>query len=172
VEGDGIQENYAHRHQSRSFDAAADDAIDRAEATLQNVQWIEVDELGVGSPAPTTASIRPKSPSPSNSRSKRRLESGRLLEPLLFLSLEFHALHSQRCRRSVDWAKRRREGGGNRCPCDRLCPERFATAALADDVRIVHVEPFGLQAVLVVGTLPSMYFRLAGSTNTHASWCS
>ncbi|ELY76285.1 dodecin [Natrinema gari] len=30
-----------------SFDAAADDAIDRAEATLQNVQWIEVDELGV-----------------------------------------------------------------------------------------------------------------------------
>jgi len=45
--GDGIQENYAHRHQSESFDAAADDAIDRAEATLQNVQWIEVDELGV-----------------------------------------------------------------------------------------------------------------------------
>ncbi|AFO58166.1 MULTISPECIES: dodecin [unclassified Natrinema] len=32
---------------SESFDAAADDAIDRAEATLQNVQWIEVDELGV-----------------------------------------------------------------------------------------------------------------------------
>ncbi|SEQ22133.1 dodecin [Natrinema salaciae] len=30
-----------------SFDAAADDAIDRAEATLQNVHWIEVDELGV-----------------------------------------------------------------------------------------------------------------------------
>jgi len=30
-----------------SFDAAADDAIDRAEATLNNVHWIEVDELGV-----------------------------------------------------------------------------------------------------------------------------
>ena len=30
-----------------SFDAAADDAIDRAEATLQNVKWAEVDELGV-----------------------------------------------------------------------------------------------------------------------------
>ncbi|WP_254764055.1 dodecin [Natrinema marinum] len=30
-----------------SFDAAADDAIDRAEATLENVHWIEVDELGV-----------------------------------------------------------------------------------------------------------------------------
>ncbi|WP_135822747.1 dodecin [Halostella litorea] len=32
---------------SESFDAAADDAIDRAEATLNNVHWIEVDELGV-----------------------------------------------------------------------------------------------------------------------------
>jgi hypothetical protein len=32
---------------SESFDAAADDAIDRAEATLDNVKWIEVDELGV-----------------------------------------------------------------------------------------------------------------------------
>lgn len=30
-----------------SFDAAADDAIDRADKTLQNVKWIEVDELGV-----------------------------------------------------------------------------------------------------------------------------
>ncbi|QLG47747.1 dodecin [Natrinema halophilum] len=30
-----------------SFDAAADNAIDRAEATLENVHWIEVDELGV-----------------------------------------------------------------------------------------------------------------------------
>ncbi|WP_290814993.1 dodecin [Halovivax sp.] len=30
-----------------SFDAAADDAIDRAEDTLQNVYWVEVDELGV-----------------------------------------------------------------------------------------------------------------------------
>jgi len=30
-----------------SFDAAADDAIDRADETLQNVKWIEVDELGV-----------------------------------------------------------------------------------------------------------------------------
>ncbi|WP_327052966.1 dodecin [Halomicrococcus gelatinilyticus] len=30
-----------------SFDAAADDAIDRAQDTLQNVKWVEVDELGV-----------------------------------------------------------------------------------------------------------------------------
>lgn len=30
-----------------SFDAAADDAIDRAQETLQNVHWIEVDDLGV-----------------------------------------------------------------------------------------------------------------------------
>ncbi|WP_255170728.1 dodecin [Natrononativus amylolyticus] len=32
---------------SESFDAAADDAIDRAEETLDNVHWVEVDELGV-----------------------------------------------------------------------------------------------------------------------------
>jgi len=32
---------------TESFDAAADDAIDRAEATLENVHWIEVQELGV-----------------------------------------------------------------------------------------------------------------------------
>ncbi|QLD84839.1 dodecin domain-containing protein [Natronomonas halophila] len=30
-----------------SFDAAVDDAVDRAEATLDNVHWVEVDELGV-----------------------------------------------------------------------------------------------------------------------------
>jgi len=30
-----------------SFESATDDAIDRAEATLQNVHWVEVDELGV-----------------------------------------------------------------------------------------------------------------------------
>jgi len=30
-----------------SFDAAADDAIDRAERTLDNLKWVEVDELGV-----------------------------------------------------------------------------------------------------------------------------
>jgi flavin-binding protein dodecin len=30
-----------------SFDGATDDAIDRAEATLDNVCWVEVDELGV-----------------------------------------------------------------------------------------------------------------------------
>ena len=30
-----------------SFDAAADDALDRAESTLDNVYWVEVDELGV-----------------------------------------------------------------------------------------------------------------------------
>jgi hypothetical protein len=32
---------------TESFDDAADDAIDRAEETLQNVKWVEVDELGV-----------------------------------------------------------------------------------------------------------------------------
>ena len=30
-----------------SFDAAADDAIERAEQTLDNLMWVEVDELGV-----------------------------------------------------------------------------------------------------------------------------
>lgn len=30
-----------------SFDSAVDDAIDRAEETLNNVKWLEVDELGV-----------------------------------------------------------------------------------------------------------------------------
>jgi flavin-binding protein dodecin len=30
-----------------SFDDAADDAIERAEDTLENVMWIEVDNLGV-----------------------------------------------------------------------------------------------------------------------------
>lgn len=30
-----------------SFDAATDDAIDRAEATLDNVKWVTVEELGV-----------------------------------------------------------------------------------------------------------------------------
>jgi flavin-binding protein dodecin len=30
-----------------SFDAAVDDAVDRAETTLDNVHWVEVDELGV-----------------------------------------------------------------------------------------------------------------------------
>ncbi|SNR37883.1 dodecin [Halorubrum vacuolatum] len=30
-----------------SFDAAADDAIDRAEDTLENVYWAEVKEFGV-----------------------------------------------------------------------------------------------------------------------------
>lgn len=32
---------------TESFDAAADDAIDRAEETLENVHWIEVDQFGV-----------------------------------------------------------------------------------------------------------------------------
>ena len=32
---------------SESFDAAADDAIDRAEDTLNNVKWAEVQEFGV-----------------------------------------------------------------------------------------------------------------------------
>jgi flavin-binding protein dodecin len=30
-----------------SFDAAADDALDRAEDTLDNIQWAEVEEFGV-----------------------------------------------------------------------------------------------------------------------------
>ena len=30
-----------------SFDAAVDDAVDRADATLDNVYWVEVEELGV-----------------------------------------------------------------------------------------------------------------------------
>ena len=32
---------------TESFEAATDDAIDRANATLENVHWIEVDQLGV-----------------------------------------------------------------------------------------------------------------------------
>jgi flavin-binding protein dodecin len=30
-----------------SFDDAVDDAVDRAQTTLDNVNWVEVDELGV-----------------------------------------------------------------------------------------------------------------------------
>ncbi|MFB6155033.1 MAG: dodecin [Haloferacaceae archaeon] len=30
-----------------SFDAAVDDAIDRAQKTLDDVHWVEVEELGV-----------------------------------------------------------------------------------------------------------------------------
>ena len=30
-----------------SFDAAVDDAVDRADATLDNVYWVEVEEMGV-----------------------------------------------------------------------------------------------------------------------------
>jgi flavin-binding protein dodecin len=32
---------------SESFDDAVDNAVDRAEATLDKVQWVEVDEMGV-----------------------------------------------------------------------------------------------------------------------------
>ncbi|MFD1645756.1 dodecin [Haloarchaeobius litoreus] len=32
---------------SESFEDAADDAIDRAQDTIDNVQWVEVEELGV-----------------------------------------------------------------------------------------------------------------------------
>lgn len=32
---------------NESFDDAVDDAIERAESTLENVHWIEVEELGV-----------------------------------------------------------------------------------------------------------------------------
>lgn len=31
----------------QSFEDAVDDAIERAEATLENVHWIEVEQLGV-----------------------------------------------------------------------------------------------------------------------------
>ncbi|PSP20389.1 dodecin [Halobacteriales archaeon QH_10_65_19] len=32
---------------TESFDDAVDDAVDRAEATLDNVHWIKVEEFGV-----------------------------------------------------------------------------------------------------------------------------
>lgn len=32
---------------NESFDAAADDALDRAENTLDNIYWAEVEEFGV-----------------------------------------------------------------------------------------------------------------------------
>ena len=32
---------------TESFDDATDDAVDRAEETLHNVHWVEVEELGV-----------------------------------------------------------------------------------------------------------------------------
>jgi hypothetical protein len=32
---------------TESFDAAVDDAVDRAEQTIENVHWVEVEELGV-----------------------------------------------------------------------------------------------------------------------------
>jgi len=32
---------------TESFDEAVDDAVDRAEQTLQNVYWVEVEEMGV-----------------------------------------------------------------------------------------------------------------------------
>ena len=32
---------------TESFNDAADDAIDRAQETIENVHWVEVDELGV-----------------------------------------------------------------------------------------------------------------------------
>ena len=32
---------------TESFDAAVDDAVDRAEATLENVHWVEIEEMGV-----------------------------------------------------------------------------------------------------------------------------
>lgn len=30
-----------------SFDAAVDEAVDRAEGTLDNIYWVEVEEMGV-----------------------------------------------------------------------------------------------------------------------------
>jgi len=32
---------------TESFDHAVDDAVERAEETLQNVKWVEVEEMGV-----------------------------------------------------------------------------------------------------------------------------
>ena len=32
---------------SNSFEEAVEEAVDRAEATLDNVYWVEVDEMGV-----------------------------------------------------------------------------------------------------------------------------
>jgi flavin-binding protein dodecin len=32
---------------TESFDGAVDDAVNRAEDTLQNVYWVEVEEMGV-----------------------------------------------------------------------------------------------------------------------------
>lgn len=32
---------------TESFDDAVDDAVDRAETTLENVHWVEVQEMGV-----------------------------------------------------------------------------------------------------------------------------
>jgi flavin-binding protein dodecin len=32
---------------SESFDEAVDDAVDRAEDTLDNLMWVEVEEMGV-----------------------------------------------------------------------------------------------------------------------------
>jgi len=32
---------------TESFEDAVDDAIERAEATLENIQWVEVEEFGV-----------------------------------------------------------------------------------------------------------------------------
>ncbi len=32
---------------TESFEAAADDAIDRADVTLENIHWAEVDDLGI-----------------------------------------------------------------------------------------------------------------------------
>ncbi|MFW6018312.1 MAG: dodecin [Halapricum sp.] len=32
---------------TESFEDAVDDAIERAEATLENIQWVEVEQLGV-----------------------------------------------------------------------------------------------------------------------------
>ena len=32
---------------AESFDDAVDDAVDRAERTIENVHWVEVEEMGV-----------------------------------------------------------------------------------------------------------------------------
>jgi len=53
-----------------SFDAAADEAIDRAEDTLENVYWVEVEEFGVELKGAADRGIRRKSRSRSSSKAE------------------------------------------------------------------------------------------------------
>ncbi len=53
---------------SESFDKAADDAIERAEATLDNLKWVEVEELGVEIASVEGRESRPRSSWRSSSK--------------------------------------------------------------------------------------------------------